>query len=126
MNLRRHLPVTLAALALIGWAAVSLSAPIPGPPSFTVLQNLYFDWVSAGAVFNLKASSGVLHTICFNISTSGQQITAYDNIVSSGTTLLNIKLTGTVPNCLTYDIVFNTGLTISSGTGAIDMTVSYQ
>lgn len=74
----------------------------------------------------VKTGQGILHTLTFNKPTATAVVTIYDNTSATGTILGTITVPANpMPVTLTYDIVFNTGLTITTATAASDITVSY-
>lgn len=113
------------AAALCPAAAWAQAKPIPGPPIYAVLQNLYAH-ITTDATTVVKSGPGVLHTICVNTPAATETLTLYDNTAASGTEIGVITEYASAPSCFTYDIVFNTGLTIVSATAAGDVTVTYQ
>ena len=74
----------------------------------------------------VKSGVGVLHTITFNKPVATEVVTIYDNTAASGTLIGTITIPSSpLPITLTYDVTFNTGLTIVTATAASDITVSY-
>lgn len=77
----------------------------------------------------VKSSRGVLHSVVINTPVASSVITLYDNTVGSGTKIGTITLPATLltegPYYALYDVVFTTGLTIVTATGASDITVSW-
>ncbi len=78
----------------------------------------------------VKAAAGFLHTLTINTPVASSVITLYDNTAASGTKLATITLPATLlmegPDTAIYDLLFTTGLTIVTATGASDITVSYR
>lgn len=104
-----------------GWNAVTLSSPLPVQPSY-----LYSN-ITTDATFVLKTGAGVLHTICFNNPVATETVTVFDNTAGSGTKIGTVTTPASPqPGCLTYDAAFTTGLTVTTGTAAGDLTVSYR
>lgn len=96
------------------------------PTSYSY-RNMY----STDNVVIVKSGPGVLHTIAINTSASLEQITwtVYDNTSAAGTKIATIYVPESWPNSLTYDVAFQTGLTIKAnplGGGASNITVSYK
>lgn len=77
----------------------------------------------------VKNSPGMLHAITINNPKTGTVITIYDNTAASGTKIGTITLPATLlgdgPSVALYDVACLTGLTITTGSGASDFTVSY-
>lgn len=77
----------------------------------------------------VKSGAGVLHSLVINTPVANSVITIYDNTDGSGTAIATITLPATLlsdgPKVALYDVVFNTGLTIVTATGASNITVSY-
>lgn len=78
----------------------------------------------------VKSGAGVLHTITLNKPVASSVITIYDNTSAAGTKIGTITLPGTLltdgPHSAIYDVIFSTGLTIVTATGASDITVAYR
>ncbi len=74
----------------------------------------------------VKTGTGILHTITFNKPVATGVVTVYDNTAASGTAIATITTPASPqPFTLHYDVVFGTGLTITSATAAQDVTVTY-
>jgi hypothetical protein len=76
----------------------------------------------------VKTGAGILHTIVINKSVANSVITLYDNTEASGTKIGTITLPAALTDdtvSLTYDVAFTTGLTITTATGASDITVTF-
>lgn len=74
----------------------------------------------------VKTGQGILHTITFNKPVATGVVTVYDNTAASGTIIGIITTPASpMPVTLQYDLVFTTGLTITSATAAQDITVTY-
>lgn len=81
---------------------------------------------AAPTTTSVKIGAGILHTITFNKPVATGVVTVYDNTAASGTVIGIITTPANpMPVTLTYDLVFNTGLTITSATAAQDITVTY-
>ena len=84
---------------------------------------------AAPTTTTVKSSRGVLHSIVINTPVASSVITIYDNTAASGTKIGTITLPATLltegPYSALYDVVFTTGLTITTATGASDITVSW-
>jgi hypothetical protein len=69
----------------------------------------------------------MLHSITFNTPAATETVTIYDNTAASGTKIETITVPSSpAPVTLTYDVAFNTGLTIVTATASGDITVAYQ
>lgn len=75
----------------------------------------------------IKTGAGSLHTICVNsLGTVASAITVDDALTATTPTIAVINSL-TLLGCQTYDVAFNTGLTIvTTGTVAPDVTVSWR
>jgi hypothetical protein len=74
----------------------------------------------------IKAGSGLLHSITFNTPTAAETVTIFDNTAGSGTKIGTITVPASpMPVTLTYDVRFNTGLTLVTATASSDITVSF-
>ena len=101
------------------------TAQVFGSPTLVITAYKYAN-ITTDATTTIKSSSGILHSICFNKPTATEVITLYDNTAASGTIIGTITIpTSPLPVCLTYDINFNTGLTILTATALSDITISY-
>lgn len=86
----------------------------------------YFALASLVTV-NIKAGSGLLHTVAVG-GFSGPTIEIYDNTAASSTLIGRIPANA-VPGTYTFDVAFSTGLTVNPqpGSGILPMiTVSYR
>lgn len=85
--------------------------------------------LAAPTTTTVRGGPGVLHTITINTPVASSVITIYDNTAASGTKIGTITLPATLlqegPYTAIYDVIFATGLTITTATGASDITVSY-
>lgn len=74
----------------------------------------------------VKTGAGVLHSITFNkpVATGTVEI---DDAITNTTPIIGTitSPTGAQPVTLTYDLQFTNGLSITTGTAAQDITVSY-
>jgi hypothetical protein len=86
--------------------------------------------ISTATTTTVKASAGFLHSITINTPVASSVITIYDNTAGSGTKIGTITLPAVLlqqgPYTALFDVVFNTGLTIVTATGASDITVSWR
>lgn len=82
--------------------------------------------ITGQATTLVKSGSGFLHSITFNKPASTGTVKIDDALTDT------IPVIGTIttpaspqPNTVIYDVVFNTGLTIVTGTADQDITISY-
>jgi hypothetical protein len=80
--------------------------------------------ISTSAQTTVKASAGVLGSVSLN-ATLTSAVRGYDNTVSGGNTLFTIPA-GTAPTNIEYNAQFATGLTVSTGAVADNITVMYN
>lgn len=84
--------------------------------------------ITTTATTSIKSGAGFLHSLTINTPVATSVITIYDNIAASGTKIATITIPGTLvgegPNTAIYDVVYKTGLTISTATAASDITVA--
>ena len=89
------------------------------------LENVYsYRNITVSAQTLVKSGVGLLGVIAIN-STLTSAVRGYDNTVSGGNTLFTIAA-GTTPGSIRYDAKFSTGLIISSGAAADNVTVMYK
>ncbi len=74
----------------------------------------------------IKQGPGVLHSICVNTPAATGTAQIYDNTAASGTKIGLITSFASVSGCFTYDVAFNTGLTVVTATASPDFTVSWR
>ena len=98
----------------------SASVPLPVQASYNYTN------ITTDATTVVKASAGVLHSICVGTSAATETITVYDNTAGSGTKISTVTLYASTNPCLVYDVGFATGLTIVTATAAGDLTVSWR
>lgn len=79
-------------------------------------------YISSATTTTVKSGNGRLHTITLGETAAGT-ITIYDNTAGSGTVLAVLKAS-IAEQTFTFDIAFDTGLTIVTA-GASKLTVSY-
>ena len=80
--------------------------------------------IATSAQTLVKTGVGMLGIVAIN-STLTSAVRGYDNTVSGGSTLFTIPA-GTAPTSIRYDLKFNTGLVVSSGAGADNLTIMYK
>ena len=74
----------------------------------------------------LKSGAGLLHTLCINTAAAGgDTVIIYDNTAGSGTIIALFTTVKAVPQTMTYDVIFTTGLTIVRS-GTTDVTISWR
>ena len=86
-------------------------------------QRFALTHISTATTTVIKNVPGFLHSVTINTTAIGT-ITIYDNTAASGTVLAVIAAS-TLEKTLTYNGVFNVGLTIVTA-AASDITVSYR
>lgn len=125
-------PCTLDALSkaianALANGTVALGPTTPTASIPTVSAGYSYTNINTAATTTPKSGVGVLHTICLNTITAASTAQIYDNTAASGTKIgLITQATGQQPGCLTYDVTFNTGLTIVTTSGTPDYTVSWR
>lgn len=74
----------------------------------------------------IKTGTGILHSITFNTPVATGTVES-DDALTNTTPIIGktTTATGTNPTTLIYDVVFNTGLSITTGTAAQDITVAW-
>lgn len=82
--------------------------------------------ITTDATTTVKATAGLLHTICVNSPAATETVQIYDSLTATGTKIGLITEFASTNGCFTYDVRFSTGLTIVTGVAAGDLTVSYQ
>lgn len=80
--------------------------------------------ITTSAQTTVKSSAGILGVVAIN-STLTSAVRGYDNTVSGGSTLFTIAA-GTVPTSIRYEARFVSGLVVSSGAAADNLTVMYN
>lgn len=88
-----------------------------------------YENITTDTTTDVNSGEGILHSITINTPIASSVITVYDNTAASGTKIATITLPATLvsqgPMTALYDVTYTTGLTIVTGTGASDVTVSY-
>lgn len=78
----------------------------------------------------VKSGAGILHSIIINSHAASATIEMDDALTHTtpkiGTITLPSTVSGAIPITLEYDIVFNTGLSITTGTANADVTVVWK
>ena len=80
--------------------------------------------ITTSAQTTVKSSAGILGLVAVN-STLVSAVRGYDNTVSGGNVLFTIPA-GTTPASIRYEVRFATGLTVSSGATADNLTIMYN
>lgn len=129
--LGRRLPkASLSLLGLLSMLALGsfflpAQAQVFGSPQLVITAYKYLN-ITTDATTVVKASPGILHTICINTPAATETLTLYDNATAgTGTKLGTITSFASTNPCFAYDIAFTNGLTIVSATAAGDITVAY-
>jgi hypothetical protein len=129
---RGRLIASSGMLALVSHMALHLQ------PAVAAIQALGDGWrgldgatialhITGDATTSVKSGFGVLHSITFNNPTATETVTIYDNTAASGTKIGTIAVPSSPgPVTLTYDVVFDNGLTIFTATASSDITVALQ
>jgi hypothetical protein len=103
---------------------IALGGATPANSVPTVPSGYTYTHISTDTTTTAKSGAGVLHTICVNTVGAGATITVDD--ATSATTPNIAILSGATLGCYTYDVAFNTGLTIVTAVTAPDITVSWR
>lgn len=113
--------ILLLALACLFMAGVVTAAPNQG-------SGLNYKHIATSTTVLVKTGAGTLDTICINSLGTVASAVEFDDALTHTTPVIGIlnSLT-TGQNCYRYNILFNTGLSITTtGTVAPDVTVSYR
>lgn len=82
--------------------------------------------VTSQATTLVKSGSGFLHSITFNKPVATGTVKIDDALTDTNPVIGTITTPASPqPNTVVYDVQFNTGLTIVTGTADQDITVSY-
>jgi len=82
--------------------------------------------ITSQATTLIKSGSGFLHSITFNKPTATGTVKIDDAITDTTPVIGTITTPASPqPNTVIYDVLFNNGLTIVTGTADQDITVSY-
>lgn len=73
----------------------------------------------------IKSNPGILHSITFNKPVATGTCELDDAITNTGAMGIITTPTSPLPVTLTYDIEFLTGLSITTGTAAQDITIAW-
>lgn len=87
-----------------------------------------YSHISTNTNTQVKIGVGMIHTLMLGkIGTSGEAATLYDNTACSGPVISVVDLAGQDAKSVIYDLLFNTGLCVTTGGGgAADITVTYR
>lgn len=96
----------------------SATFPIPVQASFL------FNHITTQTTTAVKATPGVLHSVCVNTAASGATATIYNNTAGSGAVIAIVD--GGTKGCTTYDIAASIGITVVTAVANADITVSYR
>ncbi len=83
-----------------------------------------YSTITTSAQTLVKSGAGVLVGITLNVALTSA-VRCYDNTVSGGTTILTIPAAAAAGNNYRYGLKFTTGLVVSSGAAADNLTVMY-
>jgi hypothetical protein len=147
VNAKQRLDVTLSSAGTSGTTApfgINVDGGIYNstPPTLTTGQSNAFQLTSMGKLITasinsyknisgiattvVKSGAGILHSIVIGTTATGIA-TLYDNTAGSGTVIgIITTAAGAVALSMTYDINFNTGLTIVTNAPLFNITVSYS
>lgn len=105
---------------------ISISAMPMQPPAAAVVP-----WnkvnMTSGTTLLVKSGAGTLHAIVIGTPVASATIKLYDGLTAVNifsTLTLGSVITGDQPVALTFDVAFNTGLTVVTS-GATDVTIIY-
>ena len=102
-----------------------IAAP-PGILLSTISGYLYSNMTGLTTTYNLKGTSGFLHTLVINTRGTGSTATVYDSTSGSGTIIAKVDTTLST-TAFIYDAIFNIGLSIvMAGAGAADVSVTWR
>src|SRR3990167_3751108 len=110
-----------------GAAALNVSAKSDSAALFRVSSfegGYTYNNIITSAQTQVKGSAGILGLVALN-STLVSAIRGYDNTVSGGSILFTIPAS-TAPISIRYDVRFATGLVVSSGAAADNITIMYN
>lgn len=83
-----------------------------------------YSTINTSAQTTVKSGAGVLVGITLNAALTSA-VRCYDNTVSGGTTILTLPAAAAAGNNYRYGLKFSTGLTVSTGAAADNITVMY-
>lgn len=83
-----------------------------------------YSTITTSAQTTVKSDAGVLVGITTNVALTSA-VRCYDNTVSGGTTILTIPAATAAGTNFRYGLKFSTGLTVSTGAAADNITVMY-
>lgn len=107
-----------------GTANVSLTAGVAFVSRTGPLQtDSRYAHIDSAATTVLKIGAGRLHRIVVNDPAG--TITVYDNIIAAAP-VIAVMSGGTAVVSVEYGLPFNTGLTVVTSNGAVDLTVIYE
>jgi|SRR3990167_1525781 len=80
--------------------------------------------ITTSAQTTIKIGAGVLLGVTLNVALTSA-VRLYDNTVSGGATILTLPAAAAAGNNYRYGLKFNTGLTVSTGAAADNITIMY-
>ncbi len=87
----------------------------------------YYNMTATNSGELVKSGEGALYSITLNKPTATSVITMYDGTSTSGTVIGTITIPASpMPVTLVYDVFFATGLFVSQGTAASDLTIAFK
>lgn len=84
--------------------------------------------ITGQATTVIKSGPGVLGKVIINQPANNATITIYDNTAASGTKIATITLPASIQDdvdVLTYNVAFNTGLTVVTAVADENVTITY-
>jgi hypothetical protein len=113
------------------WAAASaIFRPVALPIQGTVtIAGYNYTHITADATTLVKAGPGILHAIVINTHGVSATIEFDDALTHTnpmGIITLPSTITSAIPISLEYDVQFSTGLSITTGTATVDITVIWK
>ena len=80
--------------------------------------------ITTSAQTTVKSGAGVLVGLATNVALTSA-VRLYDNTISGGTTILTIPAATAAGTYFKYGLKFSTGLTVSTGAAADNLTIMY-
>lgn len=117
----KKLSVAISALLLLVSGAVGQSLVVEVPPYTYANITL-----AAPTTTTLKATPGILHSICVNTPANTGTATVYDGTATQAVVIAVITEYTGVAVCYLYDVNLINGLTVVTATAAGNLTVSYR
>jgi hypothetical protein len=97
---------------------------------FPVAGAYNYTHITTDATTVIKTGAGLLHSVCINTPVASETVTIDDATSATTPTIAVLTIPATItsamPQCVIYDVVFSTGLTVVTATAAGDITVSWR